>query len=676
MLLRKLTLTNYGLFAGKYEFDLVPRPTAKGTRPIVLIGGKNGAGKTTVLESVRLALYGRLALGPRIRTVDYSEFLRSRIHRGNLSGVKPAHAAIAVEFDHVHRGAADRYLIERSWRQAGKEAIETLAVSKNGLPLDDVDSEVWPAFVRDIIPEGLAQLFFFDGEKIQELAEDATGSGSLADSIKSLLGLDLVERLNADLDVYANRQVSLLGTADEQARSRKLEAEIARIEALNVAIYEEMASLRTRIDGVHAEIRRAEEHLRREGEDLARRRERLSGEKANIEAKIEEARRSIREECDHLFPMALCPNTAKTLQKQLRAEQQSTQADEVRAVLLALQNDLLKSIKAKRKGKGAIGAGGVATTTEIIKAVVQRRMPNDPVPTLHGLSDTETKRAIAALATAKSQSGPAVTKLCESLERWTKRLEVIERNLAQIPSDDAIAPRVEALALLQQRLGGLEQERSAATERLNRNEIDLEQRRRELRRMTEQQKDGEKSAARISLARTVQRALADYLSALTDRKVAQLRDAVAECFNRLSRKGDIVERVQIDPRTFVVTLFDRDGTAIPKEELSSGEKQIFAIAMLWGLAKTSGRPLPVIIDTPLGRLDSDHRRKLIHDYLPFASHQVLVLSTDTEVDQALCEELKPHISHAYHLSFARDDGRTSVSKGYFWNSAKEVECLT
>jgi DNA sulfur modification protein DndD len=98
--------------------------------------------------------------------------------------------------------------------------------------------------------------------------------------------------------------------------------------------------------------------------------------------------------------------------------------------------------------------------------------------------------------------------------------------------------------------------------------------------------------------------------------------------------------------------------------------------MLWGLAKTSGRPLPVIIDTPLGRLDSDHRRKLIHDYLPFASHQVIVLSTDTEVDQALFEELRPDISHAYHLVFGSEDRRTEVSTGYFWKSSKEVPCLT
>ena len=62
-----------------------------------------------------------------------------------------------------------------------------------------------------------------------------------------------------------------------------------------------------------------------------------------------------------------------------------------------------------------------------------------------------------------------------------------------------------------------------------------------------------------------------------------------------------------------------------KDELSAGEKQIYAIAILEALAKTSGRHLPIIIDTPLGRLDSEHCTKLINNYFPYASHQVIIL---------------------------------------------------
>jgi DNA sulfur modification protein DndD len=91
--------------------------------------------------------------------------------------------------------------------------------------------------------------------------------------------------------------------------------------------------------------------------------------------------------------------------------------------------------------------------------------------------------------------------------------------------------------------------------------------------------------------------------------------------------------------------------------------------MLEALAKASGRHLPIIIDTPLGRLDSKHRQKLVESYFPVASHQVIVLSTDTEVDRSFYDGLQPHLSHGYHLSFDEAEGATTASEGYFWKHA-------
>jgi DNA sulfur modification protein DndD len=73
----------------------------------------------------------------------------------------------------------------------------------------------------------------------------------------------------------------------------------------------------------------------------------------------------------------------------------------------------------------------------------------------------------------------------------------------------------------------------------------------------------------------------------------------------------------------------------------------------------------MIIDTPLGRLDSVHRQHLLERYFPFASHQVIILSTDTEVDRAYFEMLKPHTSHSVHL-VNHTGGWTEASPGYFW----------
>src|ERR1041385_7557714 len=104
MLIRTLSLKDFGLFRGFVTLDLVPRTKYGRTRPIVLFGGKNGAGKSTLLEAIRLCLYGRSSLGDRVRLVDYRTYLSDRIHRSSQLGYAPHSAEVALEFEHVEVG--------------------------------------------------------------------------------------------------------------------------------------------------------------------------------------------------------------------------------------------------------------------------------------------------------------------------------------------------------------------------------------------------------------------------------------------------------------------------------------------------------------------------------------------------------------------------------------------
>ena len=108
----------------------------------------------------------------------------------------------------------------------------------------------------------------------------------------------------------------------------------------------------------------------------------------------------------------------------------------------------------------------------------------------------------------------------------------------------------------------------------------------------------------------VQSVLSKYTAQLTHTKIATLGGAIVEGFNQFSHKPDRIRRVEFTPETFSVTLYDTQNRPLLKEELSAGEKQIYTTALLWALAKTSGKALPMILDTPLGRLDSNHRQHL------------------------------------------------------------------
>jgi DNA sulfur modification protein DndD len=148
---------------------------------------------------------------------------------------------------------------------------------------------------------------------------------------------------------------------------------------------------------------------------------------------------------------------------------------------------------------------------------------------------------------------------------------------------------------------------------------------------------------------------------------------VTESFRFLLRKQTLVEQILIDPATFAIELRGADGLSLAKQRLSEGEKQIFAISVLWGLARASARSLPTIIDTPMARLDARHRQHLVERYFPNASHQVIVLSTDTEVDRQYYAALSPHVARAYHLNYHEAERATVAEEGYFWKEGGGAE---
>lgn len=165
-------------------------------------------------------------------------------------------------------------------------------------------------------------------------------------------------------------------------------------------------------------------------------------------------------------------------------------------------------------------------------------------------------------------------------------------------------------------------------------------------------------------AAKVQGVLAEFKNALITKKLREVEVEVTKCFNLLSRKR-IERSISINPATFQVSLKDNHSRVIAKNELSAGEKQIYAISVLWALARVSGRPLPIIIDTPLARLDRDHRSLLGHQYFPNASHQVIILSTDSEIDAEFIPLLGESIARSYELSFDMTTQSTRICDGYF-----------
>ena len=168
----------------------------------------------------------------------------------------------------------------------------------------------------------------------------------------------------------------------------------------------------------------------------------------------------------------------------------------------------------------------------------------------------------------------------------------------------------------------------------------------------------------MALAAKVRNVLQLYEQELTLARVEHLSQCVTECYKLLAHKESLCSRIQFNPTTLTLTLYDAQGSEVFRPLLSAGEKQVLAIAILWGLGLASGRQLPVIIDTPLGRLDTEHRSRLLSLYFPQASHQVILLSTDSEINNDELEVLRPSLAKILHLQFDTELGRTTIEEGY------------
>ena len=273
MIFHQLTLNNFGLFGGEQTFSLTPRVRHNKRRPVILIGGKNGAGKTTILEAVRLCLYGYRSLGNRVSQSAYHEYLTSMIHHSQATLLRPKEASVALEFEHIHSGKKDRYRAKRQWRthQITKRlTTESLTIHKNNEPLSDFQAEYWQDLLNELIPIGLSQLFFFDGEKIQGLAEETSSHTFLADSIKSLLGVDLIERLHSDLKIYLNRSKKDTDFDKISQAINSTENKLRNLETELDCAIEEKAVLDAQIDKLTTQIAYQEEQIAKGKQHLTR----------------------------------------------------------------------------------------------------------------------------------------------------------------------------------------------------------------------------------------------------------------------------------------------------------------------------------------------------------------------------------------------------------------------
>jgi DNA sulfur modification protein DndD len=661
MILEKLTIRNFCLYRGEQTLNLAPDIRCGRAVPIVLVGGINGGGKTTILDAVQLVLYGNRARCSKRSDKPYDEFLRQSIHHS----VDAADGAgIRLTFHYASEGEQHLYEVARSWSETRGKIRERIEVRRDG----DVDgwlSDNWSHLVEELIPHGIAQLCFFDAEKIRHLAEECSSTQELGDAIKSLLGLDLAERLVADTMVLEGKLAKRASRSEEFELVERREAQLQVKQAEVDAMVQELGALENPREKASNQMRKVEDEFSKIGGRHWQERESRQRKLGELNHQVKEAEERLVVLAATELPLVLVKDLLIAVVNRADEEKAAAEAEIVRRFLEDRDTRLLKFLK-----RQDMSADAYRAAQEYLSMDRAARASQD-VTNIHAeLSEPSRQLLRHLIDRSLAEREASAREIAEQFERGRRLLDDLERSLAMTPDEDNVRDVAERLKTVAAEVAAFDQQvsrlgKQLAATRLERDE--LEKTIRAVRRKVVDEQIQLEEEARIGklLIRT-KNTMGEFLRRATARKIDNLSELVTESFRFLLRKETLVERVAISPIDFAITIYDNSGQAIARHHLSEGEKQIFAIAVLWGLSRASARPLPIIIDTPMGRLDEKHREQLADRYFPNASHQIVILSTDTEIDRHYYDQLQPHLARAYHLTYCDADKHTVAEEGYFW----------
>lgn len=661
MLITRLTLNNFRVFRGVHEIDLRPAPArlsktgpVEGTeRPIILFGGLNGAGKTSILTAVRLALFGRQLFSQALSNGDYIDALSELIHKGVGHGGMQDNASIELEFTYSQNGEQHTYKVTRSWKRGKKD---TLYLEKDGLQMPELNYEQCQGFLNELIPVGIADLFFFDGEKIAELAEDESGT-VLKTAVRRLLGLDVIAKLKSDLNIFLKKQgVSTL--------SKSLKEEMDSLDKRRITHERNAEKLRgeadlvdTQIELVSRDILNLEQKLSQNGGAWAKTRE---NEQQKVDALLKEKvelEKQIRMEMESSLPFMLAPKAMQRLQAQIEHEQEIKKKQNFGNEL----DSFLETLRARCPSFGSESAQ--SAIADSLKTYVGEF---NSAALLFDISDSQANTIDYQLSNLSKHSFDRFDEARHRLQTIEEELDNAATNIARAPEQEQVQELFAGVRKLDKKKEQLIIKYHALLEEAKRELRQAIETARQLQRLHDKNKDQSNKDQSVQNAQSSILLLEKFAQQLTKSRVAQLEKEFVQSYKKLARKKDLQLTASINPMSFDVELMDEHGIKINRKAMSAGEKQIYAISILEALARTSGRKLPIIIDTPLGRLDSHHRDKLVENYFPTASHQVVILSTDTEIDRNYTNLIQDDIARTYEICFDGVMKSSMLKEGYFW----------
>ena len=645
MIIKRLQLYNFGIYAGDNSFDFSLE------KPVVLIGGMNGRGKTTFLEAIVLSLYGsNSATYKESGYKTYGQYLRSLVNRDSWN----QQTFIELTFI-VNDGAPNEYTVHREWDSKKQRVSEKIDVLENGV-YNEFLTNNWSMFVENIVPSALSSFYFFDGEKIAELALDESNT-QLRESIRSMLGLNILDVLKNDLNKTLrkrSRQQTVSISKDSIEVLKQQQEELAKAVSDKES---EIKTLLSKIADIQGKIDHLQSNYESKGGKVIEQRAALIRDKAELSTSLEQIHAELLSLAAGELPLRM----VKDLIQEIKLQAEDEHNELVMQQLIERIDDLLHDYLAKEQA-------GEEACKGFVDYIKQQNDASASTP-IYQVSEFALFQLNSLLDGMLERAKQTTVDKIQRKKELQKKLGEIESHLSLDINEDelsritvSIKKKQEELIAAQVKMNNANQELSSLRNNLNKKTTEVNN---AVDSYLSEASVTDENARMDKYTHMALRILDAYSIEVQSRKSDVLASTITECYHKLANKQRLIDRITVNPATLEIAYLDHAGKQLYSNMLSAGEKQLMVISVLWALAICSKKKLPVIIDTPLSRLDSAHRASVVKNYFPNASDQTMILSTDSEIDRRYYELIKESVGDEFTLRYDEDSRSTTIVKGYF-----------
>jgi len=675
------------------------------TKNIILIGGQNGYGKTNFLLSIVWCLYGE-----KISQIDdnfkkeiqkeknYHSFIQQSLNKTardkgkNEFSVSIIISEIELQELRTHNSRTKSIQIARKFDVSSMHETLSIVDLETNIELFEDDGDKIN-FINDyIIPIDAAKFVFFDAEKISEIANlSIKHEGSfINDALGKILGLDIYETLIEDLELYINMLKKECASKNVQEQiinneqSIKLKAnEIIKIEQENADKLKEIDELKKNIREYDNLI---STHSKQGNSTFDRNTLILEIEKEKEKDSLLNER--FNKLCE-IIPLAIVAGKLEELKEHLEKQK----INDISQGSIDEKSNLIDNFIELLFNKPPEPKNSTMSLKDKMfyynKAQeIAAKLFNEPceyehLDFEHDFNNNEKKLIFDTVTLVNTQSKELFELTINEFNQTKNRLSELTNTLKKLDADsvdDLILEYTSKKEMAEYNIGESNKQIGQNNQKISKIKSDIVRLNQQLSSLIKKVHINEQNQIKIQNCYKYVDVLNVFLDEQKHMQKKNLEETIlSEMKVLMHRLGSsdseskFIENLKITilaaGQGMIVTLYDQYNNEIRKESLSSGEKQIYISCLIKAILKQSIKSLPIFIDTPLGRLDEEHRDSITKKYYPTLSEQVVLFSTNSEITPKRYKDISDNISKSYLL--CNDGVNTSIKSGYFKNISND-----